>query len=69
MNKFWMVWMEGNRDPQFKHECLSSAENEAERLARLYPGKKLYILETVNFCKVSDVVWWAKRSDDMEAPF
>lgn len=57
MNKFWMVWMEGNRDPQHKHTSSHSAEMEAERLARLHPGRTLYILESVNACKVADVIW------------
>lgn len=31
--KFWMVYVEGNRPPQFKHATAESAIKEAHRLA------------------------------------
>ena len=64
MNKFWMVWMEGNRDPQVKHPVQSAAFMEAERLARLHPGKTLWVLEAIDACKVNDVIWANQRPID-----
>ena len=43
---FWLVWREGGNPPTRKHEFQDMAEAEAERLARLNPGVRFYVLET-----------------------
>ena len=45
--KFWMITGDGN-SPKVRHASRQLAQNEAERLARLYPGQEFFILETVS---------------------
>ena len=40
---FFMVFVEGERNPTFRHSTIESAEREAERLAREL-RKKSYVL-------------------------
>ena len=40
---FYMVYVEGERGPAYKHSSIESAENEAKRLAKK-TGKKAYVL-------------------------
>jgi len=65
MEKFWMVWNEGNRGPEKKHLNENSARNEAERLARLNPGQKFYVLAAIDCCQQRDVLW----ASETEMPF
>lgn len=44
--KFWMVCGSFN-SPKYRHNSLDSATNEAERLAKLHPGEKFFVLEAV----------------------
>ena len=44
-NKFFMVWCEGNRAPNYKHNTEVEACNEARRLAEANPNKHFYVLE------------------------
>ena len=51
--KFWMLFVEDSRGFSHKHQTEGDARIEAERLARM-PGnrdKKVYVLETILFCK------------------
>ena len=41
---FWMCWIEGTREPTYHHRTMAEAQKEAERLARIYAGKKVFIL-------------------------
>ena len=41
---FYLVWREGGSSPVHQHKSATSAENEAERLAGLYPGSKFFVL-------------------------
>jgi hypothetical protein len=55
---FYMVYLEGERNPTFRHSTLISAEEEAKRLSKEH-GKKAFVLcslksfEIVEF-KVTD---------------
>lgn len=40
---FYMVYLENERSPAFKHKNLESAETEAKRLSKMY-GKKAFVL-------------------------
>ena len=51
MNKFWMVWVEGNGSPTKKHENRELADSEAVRLAKL-TKKKAFILEAIDGYKI-----------------
>ncbi len=46
MDKFWMVFVEGNRNPAQAHTTKVSAENEAERLC-LATHKQAFVLEAI----------------------
>ena len=45
-NPFFMVFVEGQKAPAFKHVMQSSAEDEAKRLAE-HTGLKAYVLATI----------------------
>lgn len=44
---FWMVFVEGGHLPVKKHHRKELASEEAERLARLNPGKNVHVLESI----------------------
>lgn len=46
MRTFYMVYLDGERGPAFRHNTYQSAHNEARRLARQHE-KKAYILKAV----------------------
>ena len=62
---FWMVWNEGNRAPTVKHPSVNAARAEAERLARLFPGQKFFLLTAFDCCQKRDVLW----ESETELPF
>ena len=41
---FWMVYRDGGRGPEYRHDTAESAETEAARLATLNPGDVFFIL-------------------------
>lgn len=41
---FWCVWNEGGGSPTVKHADFSRAKSEAQRLARMNPGKRFVVL-------------------------
>jgi len=43
--EFYMVWTKTGHKPRFIHGDEGSAVAEAERLARLHPGKKFIVLK------------------------
>ena len=55
--KFWMCFVEGNRSPERCHLTADVAQEEAIRLARIPEncGKRVYILEAINFCRVDPI--------------
>ena len=54
--QFWMVWNPAGHSPVFKHETARLARIEAERLARLNPGQRFYVLEAVALRYVDDMI-------------
>ena len=54
-NTFFMVFLEGERTPTYKHDTLESAENEAKRLAKLH-GKKAFVLVTVKSFELNEFI-------------
>lgn len=48
--KFWMVCGPFN-NPKFRHPTRVSAEQEAERLAKLHPNDSFFVLEAVSVAK------------------
>jgi hypothetical protein len=47
-DRFWMVYGAGQGAPTARHKSFDSARTEAERLARMVPGVRFFILETVS---------------------
>lgn len=52
-NPFFMVFLEGERTPAYKHQNIESAESEAKRLARLH-RKKAYVLCSLKSFQIVD---------------
>jgi len=53
--KFWNCWVEGtNGGLHYKHATLGAAQEEAERLQRLFGNKdrKVYVMELVAYCEI-----------------
>ena len=51
--KYWMVH-NGSNPTNHKHTSKDLAIGEAARLARLHPGKKFWVLETVHTAQVPE---------------
>jgi hypothetical protein len=66
MEHFYMIWCEDNRAPTMKHLTKELAEEEAERLSALLPGRNFYILEVVELCFASaidgKIIWHRDKS-------
>jgi hypothetical protein len=54
---FYLVWREGGGSPTYKHPTHPSANQEAERLARLNPGAKFHVLVCLGTVRTNDVLW------------
>lgn len=69
--RFWMVYGAGQGAPTARHKCFASARVEAERLARIAPGVRFFILETVGAVEKVDVQFIDLRATDPidEIPF
>lgn len=57
---FWMVYVEGKMGSTIKHPSNTEAFVEAERLARLEKGRKVFVLEATDYCEISAPVTWSK---------
>ncbi len=60
MEKFWMVFVTGTKGCTKQHSDEEQARAEAERLAKLYPAEKVYLLEAIDFCIADTPVVWAE---------
>lgn len=45
---FWCVWNSSGKSPTVRHSKQEKAVNEAERLAKKYPGFNFYVLEAID---------------------
>ena len=62
---FFMVYVEGERNPAFTHSSLESAENEAKRLAEL-TNKTSFVLCSLKSFKLNKfIVDDCRPSDDL----
>jgi hypothetical protein len=59
MNRFWMVYVEGQRSPTFHHWTEKEARIEAERLAKLpeNEGREVFVLSSIASCRYNAVNW------------
>jgi hypothetical protein len=63
MDKFYMCYVNGTPCTSHKHETEGEASKEAERLALLNIGKKVYVLSVVSCCQAEKpVVKWVNGS-------
>ena len=62
---FWMIFREYGGSPTVKHPTESQARAEAMRLARINPGEKFYVLQSIAECCKVDVKW----TDHRQIPF
>lgn len=70
-DRFWMVYGAGQGAPTARHKSFDSVRTEAERLARMVPGIRFFILETVGAVEKVDVQFIDLRPRDLddEIPF
>lgn len=64
---FFMVYLQDERTPTYRHATLDGAEQEAKRLSKLY-GKKAFVLCSLKSFEIVEF----KETDcrpDMELPF
>jgi hypothetical protein len=70
---FFLVWNSArmNESPKYRHGNKQSAKLEAERLARLSPGSRFYVLQAVSLARKVDVetVELAPPDIEDEPPF
>jgi len=52
--KFWMVWVHGTPTTERRHTSALEARREADRVARQNVGKKVYVLEALDYRWVED---------------
>lgn len=55
--KFWMVWNPQGHAPTYQHPSMTSAANEAERLARANPGQTFHVLELIGTVRQVATHW------------
>lgn len=66
---FFMVYVEGQSSPAYKHENLNSAEAEAKRLAKTL-GRKAYVLCSIkSFALIDFVIEDCRPETDGDIPF
>lgn len=53
--QFWLVWNLEARNPRFRHNSQSAAEEEAKRLAAQNPGQAFYVAHIVSVARGSEV--------------
>lgn len=66
---FFMVFLEGERTPVYKHLTLGSAEEEAKRLSKEH-RKKAFVLCTLKSFEINEfIVEDCRPSDSDDLPF
>lgn len=65
---FFMVYLENERTPTFRHSTLDGAEQEAKRLSKQY-GKKAYVLCSLKSFEIVEFQVTDCRPDFNELPF
>ncbi len=52
---FYLVWAEDGGEPRMKQPDLPTAQRECDRLARLHPGDRFFVLVPVCSSRRSDI--------------
>lgn len=67
--RFWMVWRESSPTTRYRHPTKIQAVQECERLARMNPGERFFVLKaTVGMVAQSPKVERLELIED-EVPF
>ena len=65
---FFMVYVEGESSPTYKHLTIESADTEAKRLAKLL-NKKVYVLCTIKSFELNEFKVNDCRPENDDLPF
>jgi hypothetical protein len=65
---FFMVYLENERTPAYKHTTLDSAETEAKRLSKQF-NKKAFVLCTLKSFEIVEFTIEDCRPDSNDLPF
>ncbi len=65
---FFMVFLEDERTPTYRHATLEGAETEAKRLSKQY-GKKAFVLCSLKSFEINEFTIKDCRPDIDELPF
>lgn len=65
---FFMVYLENERTPTYRHATLDLAEQEAKRLSKQY-GKKAYVLCTIKSIECVEFKTTDMRPSPDDLPF
>lgn len=65
---FFMVYLEGEKNPTFKHYTLTGAEDEAKRLSKAH-GRKAFVLCSLKSFEVTDFTIKDCRPEIKDLPF
>lgn len=66
--RFWMVWNDSpfGRTPVYKHPTQQAAKEEAERLAKMNPGVRFWVMEAQGYMKTAPIPSnWTPAEDGM----
>jgi hypothetical protein len=65
MNKYWMVYVENQGTPTYKHGTYEEAKREAERLAQMpsLKGHRVYVFEAVSYCVCPPAIQWVSADE------
>lgn len=66
--EFFMIYVEGESSPTFKHLSYESAVTEAKRLARAFK-KKVYILHATKYFELNEFKEVNLIQEDPDVPF
>lgn len=58
IDKFYVVWNPSSGYTKYKHDCVSDARREAERLAWEHPGQEFHVLTTLGCALVTQPSIW-----------
>ena len=65
---FFMVYLENESTPTYRHESLKSAEDEAKRLAKMH-RKKAFVLCSIKSFEINEFIEKDCVPDEFELPF
>lgn len=63
MKRFYVVWRDPspacmfNNNPAKRHATYADATAEAERLAKVHPGARFYVLQAKAVCSLAELIW------------